>query len=183
MDRLLAANRKNNEAQEWLSQTAILVNRQGVVHYCPRIARQWLLDFFQFKFQGNGLPTKLHSWLWQNLEPFKTQRDIAKDPVLPLTCEMEGHRLIVRFRANSAEEKYAIVLEKQTIPNQSLVQSLGLTRRQIEVLLEVEKGKSNVDIASALFISPQTVRTHLQNIFKHLGVQNRTAAVAKLRQF
>ncbi|MCB1122952.1 MAG: hypothetical protein KJT03_15460 [Verrucomicrobiae bacterium] len=59
---------------------------------------------------------------------------------------------------------------------------LGLTRRQLEVLVEVEKGKSNEDIAAALFISPQTVRTHLQNIFQILAVKNRTAAVSRLRR-
>ncbi len=40
---------------------------------------------------------------------------------------------------------------------------------------------SNADIAAALWISPLTVRKHLENIYAKLGVPNRAAAVAHLR--
>jgi DNA-binding CsgD family transcriptional regulator len=54
----------------------------------------------------------------------------------------------------------------------------GLTPREAEVLGWVARGKTNVEIASALFISPHTVRKHLENSFEKLGVRTRTAAAA-----
>ena len=52
-----------------------------------------------------------------------------------------------------------------------------LSGREIEVLTEVADGKSNKEIATALFISEATVKTHLIHIFGKLGVDDRTAAV------
>ena len=57
----------------------------------------------------------------------------------------------------------------------------GLTPREAEVLGWVARGSTNAEIALALFISPQTVRKHLENIFAKLGVRTRTAAAARLR--
>ena len=52
-----------------------------------------------------------------------------------------------------------------------------LTSRQIEVLAEVARGLSNVDIAHRLRISLPTVKSHLQGVFARLNVKSRTAAV------
>jgi DNA-binding NarL/FixJ family response regulator len=53
----------------------------------------------------------------------------------------------------------------------------ALTAREIEVLGLVSKGASNAAIASELFISEATVKTHLIHIFGKLSVDDRTAAV------
>jgi DNA-binding CsgD family transcriptional regulator len=59
--------------------------------------------------------------------------------------------------------------------------SLGLTAREAEVLGWVARGRTNAEIAAELFISPLTVRTHLERIFEKLDVRTRTAAVARGR--
>lgn len=53
----------------------------------------------------------------------------------------------------------------------------NLTEREYEILHELCKGESNARIASSFFISENTVRTHLYNIFKKLSVTNRIQAV------
>jgi two-component system NarL family response regulator len=58
----------------------------------------------------------------------------------------------------------------------------NLTRREREILDLVAKGDSNVEIAESLYISPGTVRIHLQRAYKKLGVRNRTAALARIRR-
>jgi DNA-binding CsgD family transcriptional regulator len=57
----------------------------------------------------------------------------------------------------------------------------GLTRREAEVLGWVARGKTNAEIGAALFISPLTVRKHLENIFEKLHVRTRTEAAAYAR--
>ena len=54
----------------------------------------------------------------------------------------------------------------------------GLTRRELEVLTLVAKGKSNREIATDLVISERTVARHMSNIFTKLQVSSRTAASA-----
>ncbi|AJD90615.1 LuxR family transcriptional regulator [Jeotgalibacillus malaysiensis] len=51
-----------------------------------------------------------------------------------------------------------------------------LTRRERDVLLELAKGKSNKEIASSLFITEKTVKTHISNLFSKLEVSDRTQA-------
>jgi DNA-binding CsgD family transcriptional regulator len=55
-----------------------------------------------------------------------------------------------------------------------------LTAREREVLRAVANGSSNREVADQLWISPHTVRTHLQHIFEKLEVRTRTEAVALL---
>jgi len=54
-----------------------------------------------------------------------------------------------------------------------------LSRRELQVLACVADGRSNTQAALALFVSPETVKTHLRRVFEKLDVSNRTAAVAR----
>jgi NarL family two-component system response regulator LiaR len=51
-----------------------------------------------------------------------------------------------------------------------------LTDREVEVLQLLARGKSNKEIAAALFIGEKTVKTHVSNILSKLGVSSRTQA-------
>lgn len=58
----------------------------------------------------------------------------------------------------------------------------SLTKRELEVLIEVANGMFNKDIAASLNISERTVKNHISNIFKKLEVADRTqAAVFAIR--
>jgi T5SS/PEP-CTERM-associated repeat protein len=67
--------------------------------------------------------------------------------------------------------------ESQEATMFSLMQRFGLTRREAEVLSHVAEGKSNSDIAESLHISLSTVKTHLQTIFRRMGVGSRAGAL------
>lgn len=57
--------------------------------------------------------------------------------------------------------------------------SQRLSERELEVLQLLASGSTNDDIATALFISEKTVKSHLSSIFRKLGVSNRTQAASK----
>jgi two-component system NarL family response regulator len=54
--------------------------------------------------------------------------------------------------------------------------STDLTGRELEVLEQIVKGKSNKEIASTLGISEATVKSHINNLLSKLGVMDRTQA-------
>jgi DNA-binding CsgD family transcriptional regulator len=57
-----------------------------------------------------------------------------------------------------------------------------LSGREHEILQLVAAGKSNGRIASELYVSVGTVKTHLNNIYRKLGARSRTQAVARARE-
>ncbi|MFY7910528.1 MAG: response regulator transcription factor [Emticicia sp.] len=63
--------------------------------------------------------------------------------------------------------------------NKSLVNPLS--DREFEVLQEIFEGKTNQQMADALFVSVSTIKTHISNIFFKFEVNSRTALMAKLR--
>ena len=62
------------------------------------------------------------------------------------------------------------------------IAKLGLSARELEVLEAMAEGLSNQEIASRLFVSLNTVKTHSSNIFGKLDVRRRTQAVETARR-
>ena len=59
--------------------------------------------------------------------------------------------------------------------------SLGLTGQEMKVLERLAAGQSNKEIAHTLGLSPNTVKTHIANLFAKLEVARRTQAISKAR--
>ena len=57
-----------------------------------------------------------------------------------------------------------------------------LSDRELEVLALLAAGKSNPQIATALFVAKSTVKTHTKNIYHKLDARNRTQALARARE-
>ena len=66
--------------------------------------------------------------------------------------------------------------------NTAALKSLGVTDREVAVLELLAAGRSNKEIARSLDISPNTVKTHIANLFEKLEVQRRTQAIQKARE-
>jgi DNA-binding NarL/FixJ family response regulator len=63
------------------------------------------------------------------------------------------------------------------VVNADRVQAIGLTPRELEILGLIASGLSNREIAAALFVSENTVKTHSSRLFDKLGAKRRTQAV------
>ena len=57
-----------------------------------------------------------------------------------------------------------------------------LSPRENEVLLHLARGLTNREIAEQLFVSENTIKTHVNNIYSKLGVSRRTQAVSKAKE-
>jgi DNA-binding NarL/FixJ family response regulator len=85
-----------------------------------------------------------------------------------------------RWPAELARAEAALVAEEE--PEPAIVQTApvdagnGLTPRELDVLRLLVTGRSNPEIADALFISPRTAQTHVIHILAKLGVASRTEA-------
>ena len=85
---------------------------------------------------------------------------------------------MIRLLSEQQDAQHLLLLEeqRQRVSPTSLM-TLGLTRRQAEILFWVIQGKTNPEIATILGVSTLTVRTHLERVFAKLKVETRTAAV------
>lgn len=91
-----------------------------------------------------------------------------------------AHEIAEAIRATQRGER---VLEPEVttkmmdrLTNRTPVLHEDLTNREQEVLLLIAEGKSNQEIADALFITLKTVKTHVSNILSKLEVEDRTQA-------
>jgi len=64
-------------------------------------------------------------------------------------------------------------------PNTASQQTLGITSRELEILTLIARGFSNREIATQLFVSENTVKTHCARAFDKLGAARRTQAVQR----
>lgn len=68
------------------------------------------------------------------------------------------------------------------VRNDAALKSLGLTGQEMRVLSELASGRGNKEIARSLGLSPNTIKTHLANLFAKLGAATRTQAVTRARE-
>ncbi|CCH00446.1 transcriptional regulator, LuxR family protein [Fibrella aestuarina BUZ 2] len=59
-------------------------------------------------------------------------------------------------------------------PDPQVISQLGISSRELDVLVQLAQGLSNDEIADRLFVSPNTVKTHLANLYVKLDVKRRT---------
>jgi DNA-binding CsgD family transcriptional regulator len=120
---------------------------------------------------------------WQELEaPYEHARARV---LVGLACRALGDQRTGDLELAAAQRVFQ---QLGAAPDRERVQALfgtatrrspgGPTGRELEVLGLVAKGRTNREIAAELSISEHTVRRHLQNLFRRLGVSSRAAATA-----
>ena len=76
----------------------------------------------------------------------------------------------------------SIEAKPQPEPQLDKIEEVGLSQRELEVLIFIAEGYSNQEIAEKLFVSINTIKTHIGNIYSKLGVRRRTQAVSKAKE-
>jgi NarL family two-component system response regulator LiaR len=68
------------------------------------------------------------------------------------------------------------------MPNTANQQTIGITARELEIIILIARGFSNREIATQLFVSENTVKTHCARAFEKLGAARRTQAVQRCKE-
>lgn len=78
--------------------------------------------------------------------------------------------------------KKVVLVGPDFIFNESELQRLSISKRELEVLELISRGLSNQQIADTLFVSLNTIKTHSSNLFLKLDVNRRTQAVQRAKE-
>ncbi|WP_070138580.1 response regulator [Crocinitomix algicola] len=81
---------------------------------------------------------------------------------------------------NPAIARKTLKLLARQAPTKNLQTNFGLTEREFEILKILASGKTYNQIAEQLYISPGTIRKHIENLYRKLGVNNKIDAINKL---
>ena len=96
---------------------------------------------------------------------------------------VQGESVLQPSVARKVLTEFTRLSDKEAQPaaaNARLIEPLST--RQLDVLAHLAKGKSNREIAAALFLTEGTVKNHLTSILGKLGVRDRTQAALKARE-
>ena len=80
------------------------------------------------------------------------------------------------------EKEVYVTRNENFVLDTSLISQLELSKRELEILSLLAQGHSNQEIATKLFVSLSTVKTHIQNLFEKLDVKRRIQAVEKAKR-
>jgi DNA-binding CsgD family transcriptional regulator len=161
------------------AQGYVIVDGAGRIRRGTASAEQWLTRYFESAPRAGRLPERL--WEWVRQGPIRGRTDALSPIRQPLVVERQGHRLTVRLVAQPPDS-VLLLEETATRLNPEILTRLGLSLRESEVLAWVAAGKTNPTIAHLLHISPRTVQTHLERVYRKLEVETRTAAAARALQ-
>ena len=106
-------------------------------------------------------------------------RNVLPNP-LPISSETDLNIRMVQvltqlLKAHDPEKGFPKSMVDECLPT-------PLTAREYEILQLVYLGKSNKQIAQSLFVSVNTIKTHLSNLYVKLDVNSRIHAIIRLRE-
>lgn len=155
------------DALDHAGSNVFCVNDQGRLSWATPRAHQLIDDF-----------------AGEDMSPWATLAKLLKDWLatgvqqnLKVTCFVTSFEIMYERQQN---DKHMLKVVEAKIEKTALdiQQNLPLTKRESEVLYWVSYGKTNWEISQILSMSPRTANKHLEQIYKKLGVDNRTSAAA-----
>ncbi|GAA3947318.1 response regulator transcription factor [Allohahella marinimesophila] len=141
-------------------------------------ALSWATPQVHLLFERHGMGAR---WLDKEL-PERLRQFLlpAHNRDKGLTFSTDAGELQIRHISRTGPDEILLRLIDPETPEDTtrLRTQFALTEREAEVMLWVTRGKANREIATILSMSPRTVNKHLEQVFRKLGVENRTSAAA-----
>lgn len=156
------------------NRAAFVVNAGGRLESITGATPAWLP--VEELFPAARLTDEASAW-------FEAQRNrpARELPALaaPLVVRTARGRWILRYVATRAGPVVVVVRGREDdAADQAVLEALGLTPREAEVMRLLSAGASNPRIADTLGVSQSTVKRHLEATYRKLGVRNRSEATA-----
>ena len=160
---------------------SIVLDGAAKPRFIPGAAERLLTRYFPEERLDGGLPASLSIWARRCLGAAPSW-DCPPIPSSQMVDNSVGGRLSIRFLAGHLTGQQALLLLHETRPlgvSAAFAEEYRLTPREVEVLTAATRGLEPASIADEFFLSRRTVEKHLENIYSKLGVESRSAAVAK----
>ncbi len=155
------------EGLESAGGAVVVIDTHGRLAHAGGPARDLLEAYFGIR---DDLPAELSEW-------------VPEGPgARPLVIDGPRGHLVVRMLDSVLVDHQPVLLleeSRRLVPSAEGLRSLGVSRREAEVLQLVAMGKDNGEISDQLGIALATVRKHLERIYLKLGVSSRAAAAAR----
>ena len=153
---------------------AIQVGADRRIRHMSGHAQDLLTMYFGTRWiDRSRLPPSVDDWLRRH----GGATGVSLTPLQPLVAEGDGRRLTIQI-VRSHGSVFLLLSERKLRINPADIASLGLSRRETEVLAWLVQGKSNAEIAGILGLSPVTIKHCLERIYGKLDVGTRAAATA-----
>ena len=156
------------QALDTMGQYSLAVDAEGNILWSTPNTHSLLAGFgADQQWISSTLSTYIAPWLEQGGKQ-------------PLRIEDLSQPLLIKTMDNQQADEWLLLIELANKPKEEdlLREKFDLTPRESEVLTWISRGKTNQEIAMILDFSPRTVNKHLEQIFRKLGVENRTTAAA-----
>lgn len=138
-----------------------------------------LFRYFGRPGTRDAFPARFSRWLDAQRRHARAVDGEVPAPLAPVTATIGDSRLVVRYLPATPVALEALLLDESPVPLTARdLEHLGLTPREAEVLELLGSGATNAALATKLHVSPATVKTHLENIYRKLGARSRAQAVA-----
>jgi DNA-binding CsgD family transcriptional regulator len=175
---------------EWVlnrqRQPVFLVDERLTPIFSNRAARE-SLERVEWSRLGEREPVILDSDLGQKVKSALARRPEARAPTtLRLSSARRTLEVTPLQVSHSASSVYAIVLGQSaevTVSAGQLVKWFRLTKTQARVAVLIYEGGNQVSVGERLGVSVNTVKTHMKEIFKKVGVRSQRGLVRKVGEW
>lgn len=129
------------------------------------------IDFIVSHIYGNSLPANANSTNTLDINNASYTFSIVSFISTSISGKLQTYYMIYIMKVDN----------QSTVSLKYIADKFNLTSREVDIVQLIEQGYKNSDIADSLFISRNTVKAHISNIFRKMNVQTRTALVHKLQ--
>jgi DNA-binding CsgD family transcriptional regulator len=187
VENIVDLQRIYQQAQAFDRLQAIVLTASGEVEMMSAASANLLKFYFEEEWiDANYLPNPLASWVKQQFrlrqlgivatsQPFQLAKTVGGASV------QQNRQIEVELLCNFETEQHVLIFadRARNFVAVQRFQSIGLSKREAEVLTLVAAGKTNSQISQQLSIGIKTVKKHLEHVFGKLDANSRNDAVEK----